>query len=73
VIQKGDTVIVTADGRYHGQEVQVQRVDSPKTSKRVWYLLAVQWGGIPRPSWFEDQEVEKIEPQEQDEGREQVL
>lgn len=69
VITIGSTVRVLAAGEFNHQVVKVLDVDrkevytraGPKV--RTWYKLAVKWGETPRPSWFEDFEVEKVHEQ----------
>jgi hypothetical protein len=66
-IGQGDTVRVLAEGQFNGQEVKVLEY-APKTFKgktRKWYLLDVTWDGEPRPSWFERDEIERIEAREE--------
>ncbi len=61
MINVGDMVRVKVEGKFHNQEVKVLAVKHKK-SKTV-YSLDVKWDETPRPSWFDEDEIELVKPE----------
>lgn len=55
----GDIVQVTARGKFHAQEVEILEVERTQGKWRS-YQLAVKWGGTLRPSYFREDEFERV-------------
>lgn len=68
MIQKGDTVRVTAPGIFQGQEVKVLVIDGRRMRGKVKraYKLLTTWHGMVRTSYFTENEITLIEAKKED-------
>lgn len=58
-IRVGDRVRVIVRGMFYGQVVEVLEVERTQGQWRS-YQLAVNWDGIVRPSYFREDEFERV-------------
>ena len=58
MINVGDMVRVKVEGKFHDQVVKVLKFHRKPTS--ISYLLDVKWDETPRPSWFDENEIEPV-------------